>query len=189
MSVVSRTFFPLHILLWTAERMSDRMAIRSQARQIAANNFKTMRRSDHEAMNRALFVPKREREKERERASKLTCVSARTLSRIKAEPEKEVFASKKLRSYNTELGDFDKCVVRRTVSEMYGSKKIRPTLDRISTRYNSCNQPCVIFGAGTRIVQEQTRCQPLWYWVGQWGGYGNSKRMSYLAKLECFYKL
>ena len=121
----------------------------------------------------------RQTDRARERASKLTCVSTRTLSRIKAEPEKEVLVSKKPRSYKTELDDFDKCVVRRTVNERYGSKTIRPTLDRIQTRYSSCNQPCVIFEAGTRIVQEQTRCQPLWYWVGQWGGYGNSKQMCY----------
>ena len=37
MSVISRTFFPLHILLWTAERMSDRKAVRSQAKQIATH--------------------------------------------------------------------------------------------------------------------------------------------------------
>ena len=40
MSVISRTFFPLHILLWTAERMSDRKAVRSQAKQIATNVLK-----------------------------------------------------------------------------------------------------------------------------------------------------
>ena len=40
MSVVSRTFFPMHILFVTAERMSDRKAILSQARQIAANGLK-----------------------------------------------------------------------------------------------------------------------------------------------------
>ena len=40
MSVISRTFFPLHILLWTAERMSDRKAVRSQAKQIASNVLK-----------------------------------------------------------------------------------------------------------------------------------------------------
>ena len=32
--------FPLHVLLWTAERMSDRKAVRSQAKQIATNVFK-----------------------------------------------------------------------------------------------------------------------------------------------------
>ena len=32
--------FPLHILLWTAERMSDRKAVRSQAKQIATNVLK-----------------------------------------------------------------------------------------------------------------------------------------------------
>ena len=40
MLVVSRTFFPPHILLWSAERMSGRKDIRSQARQIAANVLK-----------------------------------------------------------------------------------------------------------------------------------------------------
>ena len=64
---------------------------------------------------------------ERERASKLTCVSTKMLFRIKAEPGKKILASKKPRSYETELDDFDKCVVRRTVNEMYGNKKIRPT--------------------------------------------------------------
>ena len=39
MSVISRTF-PLHILPWTAERMSDRKAVRSQAKQIATNVLK-----------------------------------------------------------------------------------------------------------------------------------------------------
>ena len=67
----------------------------------------------------------------RERASKLTGISTRTLSRINAEPEKEILASRKPRSDRIELDDFDKCVVRRTVNEMYGIKKIRPTLDRI----------------------------------------------------------
>ena len=38
--IVSRTFFSLHILLWNAERMSDRKAIRPEARQIAANVLK-----------------------------------------------------------------------------------------------------------------------------------------------------
>ena len=33
-SDISRTFFPLHILLWTAERMSDRKAVRSQAKKL-----------------------------------------------------------------------------------------------------------------------------------------------------------
>ena len=32
--------FPLHILLWTAERMSERKAVRSQAKQIATNVLK-----------------------------------------------------------------------------------------------------------------------------------------------------
>ena len=90
MSVVSRTFFPMHFLFVTAERMPDRKAILSQARQIAANVLKLC-----EAMNRALFVSNRER------ASKLTCVSTRTLSRINAEPGKKILASKKSRSLTT----------------------------------------------------------------------------------------
>ena len=66
---------------------------------------------------------------QRERESKLIGVSSGTLSRIEAEPEKEILASKKSRSYKPELDDFDKCFVRRTVNEMYGGKNIRPTLD------------------------------------------------------------
>ena len=81
----------------------------------------------------------REREREREGEKKVTCVSTRTLSRIKPEPEKEIPASKKPRSYKTELDDFEKCVVRRRVNEMYGSKTIRPTFDRIPSRYSSYN--------------------------------------------------
>ena len=42
----------------------------------------------------------------------------------------EILASKP-RSDKIELDNFDKCVVRRTVNEMYGLKNIRPTLDRI----------------------------------------------------------
>ena len=72
-----------------------------------------------------------------------------------AEPQKEILASKKRQSFKTELDDFDKCVVRRTVNEIYGRKKIR----------QSCIQPYIIFGAGTRIVPEQNMCQPLRYWV------------------------
>ena len=105
--------------------MGDRKAIRSQARQIAANVLKVC---EEEAMNGALSAPLSQY---RERASKLTGISTRTLSRINAEPEKEILASRKPRSDRIELDDFDKCVVRRTVNEMYGIKKIRPTLDRI----------------------------------------------------------
>ena len=105
--------------------MSDRKAIRSQAREIAANVLKAC---EDEAKNGVLSIPLSQY---RERASMLTGVSTRTLSRIKAEPEKEILASRKPRSDKIELDNFDKCVIRRTVNEMYGLKKIRPTLDRI----------------------------------------------------------
>ena len=105
--------------------MSDRKAISSQAREIAANVLKAC---EDEAKNGVLSIPLSQY---RERASMLTGVSTRTLSRIKAEPEKEILASRKPRSDKIELDNFDKCVIRRTVNEMYGLKKIRPTLDRI----------------------------------------------------------
>ena len=105
--------------------MSDRKAIRAQARQIAAQVLKVC---EEEARNEALSVPLPQF---RERASKLTGISTRTLSRIKSEPGKEILKSRKPRSDRIELDDFDKCVLRRTVNEMYGVKKIRPTLDKI----------------------------------------------------------
>ena len=105
--------------------MGDRKAIRSQARQFAANLLKVC---EEEAMNGALYAPLSQY---RERASKMTGISARTLSRNNSEPEKEILASRKPRSDRIELDDFDKCVVRRTVNEMYDIKKIRPTLDKI----------------------------------------------------------
>ena len=106
-------------------KMSDRKAIRSQAREIAANVLKAC---EGEAKNGVLSIPLSQY---RERASMLTGVSTRTLSRIKAEAEKEILTSRKPRSDTIELDNFDKCVVRRTVNEMYGLKKITPTLDRI----------------------------------------------------------
>ena len=108
--------------------MSDRKAIRSRARQIAANVLKVCekaimrRRIVYHICTIITLQRERERERERERGererereSKLTCVSTRTLSRIKAEPEKEILVPKKPRIYMTEPDDFDKCVVRRTV--------------------------------------------------------------------------
>ena len=106
-------------------KMSDRKAIRSQAREITANVLKAC---EEEAKNDVLSLPLSQY---RERANMLNGVSTRILSRIKAEPEKEILASRKPRSDKIELDNFDKCVVRRTVNEMYGLKKIRSTLDRI----------------------------------------------------------
>ena len=55
-------------------------------------------------------------------------------------------------------------------------------------RYDSsCIQPYIIFGAGTRIFPEQNMCQPLWYWVGQWGGSGNSKQKC--SEIDMFFSL
>ena len=69
--------------------MSDRKAIRSQARKIAANVLETC---EEEAKNGVLCIPLSQY---RERASKLTGISTRTLSRIKAVPDKEILASQK----------------------------------------------------------------------------------------------
>ena len=106
-------------------KLSDRKAIRSEAREIAANVLKAC---EEEAKNGVLSIPLSQY---RERASMLTGVSIRTLSRIKAKPMKEILASRKPRSDKIELDIFHKCVVRRAVNQMFGLKKIRPTLDRI----------------------------------------------------------
>ena len=103
-----------------------------------------MRRRGHGAINGTLVVPLslyRERERERERERKRDRQTDRQTDRERqqadrhvnqnviphqrAEPQKEILASKKPRSFKTELDDFDKCVVRRTVIEMYGRKNIR----------------------------------------------------------------
>ena len=98
-----------------------------------------MRRRGHEAINGALGVPLsqyREREGERERRQTDRQadrerqqadrhVNQNVILHQRAEPQKEILASKKPQSFKTELDDFDKCVVRRTVNEMYGRKKIR----------------------------------------------------------------
>ena len=97
-----------------------------------------MRRRGHEAINGALVVPlsqytesERESESERDRQTDTERqqadrhVNQNVIPHQRAEPQKEILASKKTRSFKTELDDFDKCVVRRTVNEIYGRKKIR----------------------------------------------------------------
>ena len=81
-------------------------------------------------MNTALYLQSLQY-KETEIASKLTGISTRTLSHIKVEPDKEILVSQKLQSDRIELDDFDKCVVRRTVNEIYGIKRIQFLLDSI----------------------------------------------------------
>ena len=135
-----------------------------------------MRKRVHEAINGALVAPLsqyREREREREREAdrqtvrKLTGVSTRTLSRIKELSRKR--RSSRLRSHGTLRQS-----LTNLTSVLCGGQLMKCTRER---RYDSsCNQPYIIFGAGTRIVPEQYMCQPLWYWVGHWGGCGNSKR-------------
>ena len=171
MSVISRTFFPLHILLWTAERMSDRNAVQSQAKQIVTNVLKLCKDAVMRAINDALVVPLsqyRERERERERESKLTNMSTKSLSRIKELGSRR---SSRLRSHRALRQS-----LTTLTSVLFGEQLMKCMGER---RYDSsCIQlyTCIIFGAGTQIVPEQNMCQPLWYWVGHWGGCGNSKR-------------
>ena len=53
-----------------------------------------------------------------------------------------ILASKKPRSFKTELDVFDKCVVRRTASEMYMRKKMRQfmhsALYHLRSRHPNC---------------------------------------------------
>ena len=141
-----------------------------------------MRRRDHEAINGVLVAPlsqyrERERERERERQTdrqtdrerdrKLTGVSTRTLSRIKELSRRR--RSSRLRSH----GALRQSLTTLT-SVLCGGQLMKYTGERRDD--SSCNQSYIIFGAGTRIVPEQYMCQPLWYWVGHWGGCGNSKR-------------
>ena len=93
--------------------MSDRNAIRSQARQIAVTDLRTrvaahviLKAREEDAMNDALFVPL---SNYRERASKLPGIPNKTLSHIKAESEKLVLAPWKPRSDGMKPCDFDKC--------------------------------------------------------------------------------
>ena len=87
-----------------------------------------MQRRGNEAINGALVVPLSQyRETDRQRDSKLSDrhVNQNVIPHQRAEPQIEILASKKPQSFKTELDDFDKCAVRRTVNEMYGRKKIR----------------------------------------------------------------
>ena len=72
-----------------------------------------------------------------------------------AESQKEILASKKRLSFKTELDDFDKCVGRRTVNEIYGRKKIRQFMHSAVYHLRSRHPN----------VPEQNMCQPLRYWV------------------------
>ena len=132
-----------------------------------------MRRRGHAAINGAPFS-EREREREREtdrqteRQQADRHVNQNLIQHQRAEPQKDILASKKLRSFKTELDDFDKCVVRRTVNEMYGRKKIRQFIHSPVYHLRSRHPNC----------PRTEMCQPLMYWVlvGQWGGCENSKR-------------
>ena len=67
-----------------------------------------------------------------ERASELTGVSVRTLYRIQKEERRPVYKRpRKKRVGKHDLDDFDKCVVQRTVANMYGIRKIFPTVEKI----------------------------------------------------------
>ena len=76
--------------------MSDRQAFRSQVRQVAVTDpiwdpcYCAVREED--AMNDALFAPL---SNYREGASKLTRISNKTVSRIKADSENAVLAPRK----------------------------------------------------------------------------------------------
>ena len=74
--------------------------------RVAANVIFKVREED--AMNDALFAPL---SNYREGASKLTGISNKTLSRIKAEPEKLVLAPRKPRIDRKKPSDFDKCEI------------------------------------------------------------------------------
>ena len=89
-------------------KMSDRKPILSQARQMSANLLKVCK--EQKQMHNLY----------RERVSKLTCTSTTTLSHIEAEPKKVILLSLKTRN---ELDDS-----LTSGNEMYGIKKIQPTL-------------------------------------------------------------
>ena len=86
---------------------SDTLLSRTLYRtRVAAHVILNVREED--AMNDALFVPL---SNYRERASKLTGISNKTLSRIKAESEKVVLAPRKPRSDRMKPWEFDKCEI------------------------------------------------------------------------------
>ena len=121
--------------------MSEMEAIRSQARHIAANGFKVYEEED---MNGALFALLSQYTR---RESKLTVISSRkkyhksTLSqRIRPTP----LRSHVLRGKN----DFDKCVMWRTIIDIYGIKYS----DQVMTEfYFNCVREKT-FGGGKTIL-------------------------------------
>ena len=101
--------FSLCILLEAIRRTFDRKPDKLLPRtlyRVTAHVISKVRKGD--AMKDALFAPL---SNYREGASKLTGISNKTLSRIKAESEKAILASRKPRSHRMKLGDFDKCEI------------------------------------------------------------------------------
>ncbi|KAJ8315588.1 hypothetical protein KUTeg_007738 [Tegillarca granosa] len=66
-----------------------------------------------------------------ERASAMTGVPRRTLSRLKSFGIETKQADKKQRSDKFFIDDFDICVIRRTIINMYLNKRVLPTINAI----------------------------------------------------------
>ena len=92
------------------DRKPDKLPLRTLYRTRVAAHV-TLKVSEEDAMNDALFAPLSNYIYSIyiERVSKLTGISNKTLSRIKAESEKVVLAPQKPRSNGIKPCDFDKC--------------------------------------------------------------------------------
>ena len=114
-------------VIFITEKMSGnkKIVLNSQAKQIAIN---VVKHGFDEAKQKCLINPI---SCPLERASAMTGVPRRTLSRLKSFGIETKQADRKQRSDKFFIDDFDICVIRRTIINMYLNKRVLPTINAI----------------------------------------------------------